>query len=179
MSFKCKKKNKWELDDNEKLLEAQSLKNSGNDAVKMQDYSDAFKLYKEAISYVDDKESKPFTDLHLQLLLNISLAGLKINEYLDVVNYSTEALKISKNNIKALFRRASASYALNNFEEARTDIKLLLETDPNNSEAINLQNLIIKKIQTDKQKEKQLFGKLFQQAYYEDPKKVEPEVGHP
>merc|ERR1739841_494409 len=63
-------------------------------------------------------------------------------------------------NVKALFRRASASMALQGFAEACVDLRKLLEVDPSNTEA---QKLLAQAIQSGKAQTKQtsaMFSKM-------------------
>ena len=65
-------------------------------------------------------------DEKLKILLNCAICHLKLQEYGDSISYSNQALEISKNNSKALFRRGLAKKEQGNYEESKKDFKLLL-----------------------------------------------------
>ena len=77
-----------------------------------------------------------FCELNLSLAANLTLALLKNKKYEACV---AKAQPIKDDNIKVLYRSASAFIQLNRFEQADKDIEAMLAIEPNNKEALNLQ----------------------------------------
>lgn len=77
-------------------------------------------------------------------------------------------LKIDAKNIKGLYRRSLALIGLQEFEKASADLRHIQEIDPGNADA-KQQMAVIKSKQLEIQKkEKKVWGKLFEQNYYEN-----------
>eukprot|EP00055_Hartaetosiga_balthica_P008135 m.29253 g.29253 ORF g.29253 m.29253 type:complete len:289 (+) comp6135_c0_seq1:1126-1992(+) len=77
--------------------------------------------------------------LHTALLGNMALCHLKLKKYDRVVALCTEILQMEKENIKALWRRASANIELKNLGLAEADVKQGLEFDPENADMKKLE----------------------------------------
>merc|ERR1712039_542764 len=92
--------------------------------------------------------------------LNSAACMLKLNKPSGAKAACTEVLAVEGENIKALFRRASACVALQGFAEACVDLRKLLEVDPTNTEA---QKLLAQAVQNGKAQSKQtsaMFSKM-------------------
>jgi tetratricopeptide (TPR) repeat protein len=59
-------------------------------------------------------------------------AGSLQSNYAEAVKESTKALELDPNYMKALMRRAQAQEKLENFQDAITDLKKVIELDPGN-----------------------------------------------
>lgn len=107
--------------------EAETYKNKGNEAYKVENYEEAISLYGKAIDLCE-KDSRD----HATYLKNRAAAYLKMNEYDKVVKDCDEALRIVPEDPKALFRRSQALESLERFEEAYRDAKAVLTAEPSN-----------------------------------------------
>lgn len=107
--------------------EAESYKNKGNEAFKSENYEEAISAYCKAINLAE-KDSRDYATY----LKNRAAAYLKTKEYDKVIRDCDEALKIVPEDPKALFRRAQALEALERFEEAYRDAKLIFTVEPTN-----------------------------------------------
>jgi FK506-binding protein 4/5 len=69
-----------------------------------------------------------------QLYANLAICQLKNNNNEMAIVNCTKCLEISRDNVKALFRRAQAHTNLNNFENAILDYTKAIQLDPSNQE---------------------------------------------
>ena len=103
----------------------EEVKEIGNQYYKDGDFNSALEKYNECLIHYNnvDKDSK---DLRYKILSNQAACYLKLSEYSKVIQLCTEILEESPDNIKALFRRASAQHAIKNYDTAAVDLKFLL-----------------------------------------------------
>ncbi|KAJ8713039.1 hypothetical protein PYW08_008343 [Mythimna loreyi] len=107
--------------------EAETYKNKGNEAFKVEKYEEAVSLYSKAVELAE-KDSRDLSTY----LKNRAAAYLKIKDYDKVIKDCDEALRIVPEDPKALFRRSQALEALDRFEEAYRDAKAIFTVDPTN-----------------------------------------------
>lgn len=110
-----------------KLTLSQELKERGNEEFKKENWSKALDHYTSALKLTEIEDSEKAI-----LLKNRAAVYLKQKEYDDAIKDCTEALKISSNDPKALFRRCQALEALERYEEAYRDARCVLNVDPTN-----------------------------------------------
>lgn len=65
----------------------------------------------------------------MPLLLNYAQCRLLAKDYYAVIEHCNEVLKLDKDNVKAIFRRAKAHFGAWNLIEARADFKRAAELD--------------------------------------------------
>ena len=111
------------------------FKNEGNEFVRKGKYREALRCYGKCLSL--DSSLVP---AHL----NSALCHLKLNEFQKAINACNNVIGKEPNNIKALFRRASANKMLESYHAAAKDLKNLLELNPKNGAAIQLLNEVKK-----------------------------------
>ena len=111
INFYDKKKEKWEMSDEEKQIEANKLKVEGNSLFKESKYNEAYHIYKEGFDYISDIDNN---EIKLNYYLNLSICANKINNWRESNEYSESALEIDQNNIKALYRKGIAESNLDN-----------------------------------------------------------------
>lgn len=99
--------------------------------------------------------------LAVALLNNSAMARLKIGEH-DAAKFDcTKVLQYDAKNIKAIFRRAQAEFALHNFKACAEDAKRTLELDSGNKEAEQLVKKAIDAEKREKKQEKAMYSKMF------------------
>jgi len=110
------KKEKWDMSDEEKKVEAKKLKEEGTEHFKNGKYSEAAEKYKEAAEYInddEDAEDSPILDdakeLYINCLNNAAMCSLKIRNYAATVSACSNVLKVDQTNLKALYRRGVAN----------------------------------------------------------------------
>jgi len=106
-------------------------------------------------------DEKEVNEIKVKLHLNIAMCFLKLKNNHKVINNCTDALGIEKDNVKALFRRATAYYNEKKIKEAKTDLKIAMKINPDDKAIKKLNakiDLIIKK---QKAKEKKMAQRMF------------------
>lgn len=122
---------------------AKIAKDQGNAAFKLGDYPAAIGHYTSAIIANADDSTFP---------LNRAAAYLKLGKNKDAERDCTTVLKLSPNNVKALFRRGQARTGLSCLDEAYADFVRASELEPSN-QSVNQELLEVDKlIQQRKQK---------------------------
>jgi peptidylprolyl isomerase len=187
LSFGPKKKEIWELGTDEKLVEAEKLKASGNEAFKKGDFAGAGAAYEEALKYTDktaeyerDAEKKAkLEDLERTLWLNSAQTALNKHDYHTAIVMTSNVLKKDPKNIKALVRRSAAYSSCGMLPEAKKDIVLASQLEPKNPAVIKEYKQVSQALVDAREQEKQKFGGIFASnnkvSLYED-KKMPPKL---
>ncbi len=97
------------------------LKDEGNALFKSGEFSDALDLYQQALDQDPDDAMKVI--LHS----NRSICCLKLNQNEDAAEEASHALKINKEHVKSLLRRAQAYELTNKPHLAEADYKKIVE----------------------------------------------------
>ena len=104
----------------------EKVKESGNKEFKNGNYQEAIKLYQQCISQLpqatqtSEKKNEESNDdalkqLRLSCLKNCAACGLKLKQWEEVVEFASEALELSPQDAKALFRRCQVGYSFYSF----------------------------------------------------------------
>lgn len=118
LDFQDKKKEKWELSDEQKLTEAKKFKELANDAFKNGNFSKAITLYEDAVSYSEDLAEEEAAALTLAVWSNLSLAYNKTKRYAKSIENANKVLEKDANNLKALYRKGTAQFLSESFADA-------------------------------------------------------------
>ncbi|KAF1326373.1 Peptidyl-prolyl cis-trans isomerase, partial [Globisporangium splendens] len=182
LGYNAKKKEIWEMDTEEKIAECTSLKDQGNALFKEKKYWDAVHKYNEAASYMEDlydvaeDDKKVMKELQTTCYLNGAMSYLKIEDYAEAVSLATKALKNDAKSVKALFRRGVGRMNLNELDRAKEDFVAAGKLDPANREVRRELEVLKKKMKEAREKEKSVFGGLFNKvSMYDDKSAVEGE----
>lgn len=140
-----KAKQKYDMQETEKIEFATARKDVGAALFKrgrvhmaMQRYSGIVSFFDYIDNFKDEDAKKKAGDLKRVCELNKAMCALKLGDPETAKASCTTVLKDESHNIKALFRRASALVELKDFEAAMKDCKKLLEVEPENKEAKRL-----------------------------------------
>lgn len=159
IDFRDKKKEKWEMTEEEKIAEATKAKDAGGVAFKEGNYLKAVAQYREAVDMADDIESA--TTLWVASCLNIAQCGINLKDFPLANEFATKALTKDGRNIKALYRRGVARNHLGLPEEALEDLNAAAGLDPENK-PVKVEIVAAKKqIQAAKAKAKAAYGNMF------------------
>mmetsp|Transcript_11122 Transcript_11122/g.15141 ORF Transcript_11122/g.15141 Transcript_11122/m.15141 type:complete len:714 (+) Transcript_11122:123-2264(+) len=110
------------------------------------------------------QDQEEVDDLKVALHLNIAMAYLKadVAEALSrVVTNCEEVLMLRPNNVKALFRRATALEKMKDYEGAKNDLMLAKPLEPDDTAITKLLERVEAQITRQVVKEKQMYGKMF------------------
>lgn len=174
LGTKEKVKEKWEFEYHERVEKARILKDQGNELVKVGKVAEARKeCYAEGLSWIEDdpldeedinETAKELRQLKLQLYSNLAMCDLKAQDWSQAIHNCNEALKIDPNNIKVLFRRASARLSYGLLDDALRDVTKGLEVEPSNKDLKALESKIRAKEKANKQEEKKMYGNIFNKS---------------
>lgn len=107
--------------------------------------------------------------------MNLAASYLKLQKYDDAITQCNKALEKDKSNTKAIFRRASAYAAKNDFDLAEKDFARAVELDPTNKEIQTERAKNKKKIKDQEQQEKKFYSSIFSKMAKENEKLEEEE----
>ncbi|XP_053949640.1 AH receptor-interacting protein [Anastrepha ludens] len=139
-------KERWQMDDEEKMNAQAILREKGNQLYKEKEYKEAEECYRKAVGMIEqlmtkekphDEEWLALAALKVPLLLNYAQCRLLDLDYYAVIEHCTEVLELDKNNVKALFRRAKAHAGAWKPVEARNDFLKAAELDPGLKALVN------------------------------------------
>ncbi|CAD8099291.1 unnamed protein product [Paramecium primaurelia] len=175
INFKQAKKKKWEMTPEEKHQEAINKRTKGTAFFKQQNYKEAQKIYKKALSYCT-LTTEEGNELKASLQLNLSICYYQLEQYKDSIDYAKKALDLKTNQqqkLKALYRKALANIKMAELEEALADLREAFKIDSTNSAVIEELSRVKKLLKESRMKEKEIYSKLFQQKLY-DESEIEP-----
>lgn len=162
-----KKKETWEMENEERLEQAELAKNKGSAYFKQSKFNLALKQYKLVAQYIGPPDNSDFDNkekkdaILLAGYLNLAMTYLKLNKPLEVIANCDLALGLDAKNEKGLFRRGQAFLAVKEFDKAKEDFESVLATDPNNKAAKNQLAVCNAAIRAHIEKEKQTYKNMF------------------
>uniref|UniRef100_K3X375 Uncharacterized protein n=1 Tax=Globisporangium ultimum (strain ATCC 200006 / CBS 805.95 / DAOM BR144) TaxID=431595 RepID=K3X375_GLOUD len=118
----------------EKERIADKLKQQGNQLYKRKQYASALQQYMKAL------EKCPF---NVAVLTNIAQCYLRLEEYDDSVEFSSRALFVDPDHIKALSRRAAVWHIQKKWHEAAQDMEKAIQLDPDNEDLVEQHSIIV------------------------------------
>jgi tetratricopeptide (TPR) repeat protein len=150
----------------EKLEAAKIFKNEGDDFLKNKQFTEAVNSYEKGLlqlfyTFADDpEEDKKVDELKKSINMNLSLCKINLQKYDEAIGYCQEALRIDKNNLKAIYRQAFSYFKLDKFDDAKTLIEQGLTLQEDSQEFLSLKNDIAKKEKEEEDNSRKLFKKL-------------------
>mmetsp|Transcript_26174 Transcript_26174/g.80515 ORF Transcript_26174/g.80515 Transcript_26174/m.80515 type:complete len:654 (-) Transcript_26174:410-2371(-) len=154
----------WEMDGEEKIKAIEEKRLLGNAHFARGDFDRAIRRYSRAIDTGASTFDMP-DELKPQIVhaaraakLNRAACHLKNRDYADARVDCTDVLNQEPTNAKALFRRAKALTAMDEWTLAKADLKLMLEHDPANLDAKRALADVTKKVHAHKAELKRLYA---------------------
>ncbi|KAF3426350.1 hypothetical protein E2986_06491 [Frieseomelitta varia] len=172
----------WSLKNNQQVEQAKIYKEKGTNYFKANKYNLAIKMYKKITSFLEYEGSfegdlkTQRNDLMLSAHLNLALCYLKMDQNVEAKDSCNEALKLSPQNEKALFRRGQAYLALASPEIAIKDFQEVLKVEPKNTAAVKQIGICNNFIKKQLAKEKKLYANMFDKFAQEDKQKEEEKL---
>ena len=142
-------------------------KNEGTELFKGGVYKQAAIRYTKALQNctkffdLSEADEKEVNEIKVKLHLNIAMCFLKLKNNHKVINNCTDALKLDNDNVKALFRRATAYYNEKKIKEAKSDLKRAVKLNPEDKAIKKLTAKIDLVIKKQKAKEKKMAKRMF------------------
>jgi tetratricopeptide (TPR) repeat protein len=158
------------LPPNTRLRLVKKNKDEGTELLKGGNFKPAAARYCKALSHcgkffdIGPDMQEEVKALQLSLNLNVALCYLKMEKWQQVVNYASHALDIDADNVKGLFRRATAYEKLNDIDRAMEDIARIkqINGDENEDKAVTkLEKKVRGKIQRQEEREKRMWSRAF------------------
>lgn len=104
-----------------------SFKEEGNDFFKRNELDQAVEAYTKGLNVCENEADKAV------LYKNRSACYLKLEQYNEAVSDADYVLRVTPNDVKAMFRRCQAHETLGNIEPAFKDVKILIQREPKNT----------------------------------------------
>jgi len=123
----------------DKLEQIETLKEKANNYYKGNNFPEAINVYNELLSL--DNNNKIFNAL---ILSNRSLCYYKLNDLFKALHDINASIKLNNKYWKSFQRRANINIRLKYSEQAKDDLRKVLELDPSNKEARKLLEDILK-----------------------------------
>jgi tetratricopeptide (TPR) repeat protein len=118
---------------------ALKLKDEGNEAFKLQNFTRARDLYSQSLVQLSSlKDGEQMSTVYC----NRAAANLKLLDYAACITDCDQAIAITPGSVKALYRRAQANVALGELRKASADLTMLLRIDPNKADTISLMRTV-------------------------------------
>ncbi|KAL0794370.1 hypothetical protein Bca101_065747 [Brassica carinata] len=167
----------WPIDLNESHVElswwmetVDSVKASGNEHFKKQDYKMALRKYRKALRYldicwekdgIDQETSTALRKTKSQIFTNSAACKLKFGDAKGALLDTEFAMREEDNNVKALFRQGQAYVALNNIDAAAESLEKALQFEPTDAGLKKEYAAVMKKIAIRDNEEKKQYPKMF------------------
>ncbi|ROK28217.1 Aryl-hydrocarbon-interacting protein-like 1 [Anabarilius grahami] len=186
----------WALSDAERVKAVPVLHGQGNKLFKQGRYEDATQKYKEAIMCVKNVQTKekaweaPWLKLEKManmLTLNYCQCLLRMEEYYEVIEHTTDIINQHPGAMKAFYLRGKAHMEVWNEAEAKDDFMRVLDLDPGMKKTIKKELGVLKmrmelKNEEDRLKYKDMFTKIArdqESLELENPEQTSPEQESP
>ena len=190
LGFGPKKKEKWEMEPEEKLVEASKLKDEGTAKFNVKDFESAAALYQEAGTMISEDGSDlgaddAMIDMFIKCLSNASMSYLKlVGKAPAACACASMVLKVDEENVKALYRRGMGRMTMGLLSEAKDDFKKAFALDNNNKDVRKALATLKTKLADAKKKEKASYKGLFGKVSMYDEKKdlntiINPSANNP
>lgn len=152
----------WDMSMEEKVEYAFERKEIGGKLFKAQRYGLALQRYTKVAEFLRSYIRVPEggEDLARVCELNRAACMLKLEDHFGAKAACTTVLAEDPGNVKALFRRASAYFALHEYTEAATDLRKLLELEPANKDAQRLLPQALRGAKQEEKKASSMFAKM-------------------
>ncbi|XP_032902326.1 aryl-hydrocarbon-interacting protein-like 1 [Amblyraja radiata] len=166
------KRETWALNDNEKLQAVPLLHGTGNKLYKLGRYPQALAKYREAVICLINLQVKlkpweiqwlKLEKMVVTLVLNYCHCLLKMEEYYEVLEQTTDILNKHPGTVKAYFLRAKAHAEVWNEAQAKADFDKVLEYDIGMAKSVKKELRMLDSRMRDKEEEEKLqFKRMFQ-----------------
>ena len=147
---------------------AAEKKELGTQSFRLGDLQDAEKLYEQAANifqttggeWPEGEELNQRRITETAALLNLALVKIRLEKYAESIAACTRVLAVEKNSVKALYRRALASFKFGEYEKAKKDALRAAVLDPQNREVRGLLEEIKQNLAVSVIKERELYKKM-------------------
>lgn len=149
-----------------KIEAAKIFKNEGDEFLKEKKYLDAINSYEKGLlqlfyTFSDDpEEDKQVYAIKVSLNMNMSMCLINVSKYEEAIGQCQEALRLDKNNLKALYRIAYSYLKLDKLEESKKVISDSLKIQPDSNEFKGLLDNVKAREKEIEDQSRRLFRKI-------------------
>jgi len=161
LGFEEPKKERWEMDDAEKLGEGLKAKEEGTASFKAKDYQSALSSYGAAVDWVKEMESDEAGKVLLASELNAAQCCINLKDWSGAAAHAGQALEKDAASVKGLYRRGYARMKVGDMDRAKADLQAARKLDATNKPVVAALHELVKLKKEAKIKEKAAFGGLF------------------
>ncbi|KAG2469317.1 FK506-binding protein-like [Polypterus senegalus] len=165
--FTCGKES-WEMTFEEKWETALHHKEKGGERFQAGDiwgaadrYARAMRLLVTMQCLLPPTEASEYQQIKAMLHANLAACQLKLGQPHNALESATRALKLDSSLVKGLYRRAMAYMSLGEFDQARVDLKKLLELEPGSRSAVQALKDLDAKVKSENAQLARAMSKLF------------------
>uniref|UniRef100_A0A8C4SK89 Aryl-hydrocarbon-interacting protein-like 1 n=1 Tax=Erpetoichthys calabaricus TaxID=27687 RepID=A0A8C4SK89_ERPCA len=181
----------WALSDEERMKAVPILHGQGNKLFKLGRYEEATNKYREAIICLKNVQTKekaweaPWLKLEKMfhtLTLNYCQCLLRLGQYYEVLEHTTDIITHHPGVLKAYYLRAKAHMEVWNEAEAKQDFQKVLELDPTMAKTVrNDLQLLCMRMEEKREEERLKFKGIFigQRTTPSSDWQVAPPLGEP
>lgn len=169
----------------EVLAAAEVLKGIGNEQFKAQNYELAKNKYTKTLRYLNQSDSDGETtssdeevekaekvkkeniqeekiqSLTISCLLNRAFCQIKLGDHGEAVADCNKVLDVDDKNVKALYRKGQAYMNMKDFDQAMVGFQAAAKLEPNDKSIKNEMARLKKLMEEHRNKEKQIYSKMF------------------
>ena len=180
LGFKEKPKERWQMSEEERIVESQKMKDAGTALFKEKRFEEAAAKYEESALFAVEEGTTgndvPLSaiPLFVSCFSNAAMCYIKLKSWPDAIRTCDTVLEIDSEtgtNIKALYRRGIARTHVGLYKEAKTDLMEAYKIDNTNKEVRKALKSLKEESQKAKNKEKAAFGGMFGRVDFYDDKK--------
>jgi len=172
MNSFVRRKECWEMNDEERLQQAKECKAKGNEFFKVSVLDKAEMFFKRGLEAIETVDAKPeggdadkeylkeVESIQKNLYGNMSLVCKKNKKWTQCIQNCDKVLEIDDNNEKALFRKGEALYYEKQYEDAKVFLEKVVASHPNNM----ARQMLVKTrqlIKNQREQEKKLYANMF------------------
>jgi FK506-binding protein 4/5 len=150
-----------------KIDEAIARKEAGNAYFAKHRWALAVRKYERALEFIESDYGlegdalDAAKKLRAPCYTNAAQALINQGDFRGAIAKCDKCLETDANNVKALFRRAKAKNALGDWEEAKPDLRRVLELEPGNADAVREWAAVKEKDDRQKALDKARYGNMF------------------
>jgi len=150
----------------DKIDASKLFKNEGDDYMKNKDFNNAINSYEKGLlqlfyTFSNDTEmDKEVDTMKSSINMNLSICKINLKKFEEAISYCQEALRIDKNNIKAIYRIAYSYLQMEKLDDSNKYVQEGLKINPTNQDFIDLKNQIDKKAKELEDNSRKFFKKL-------------------
>jgi len=158
------------LDSEGKQPKTESEKVRGNEAFQEGDYQKAVEHWLRGLrtcryiiskSVYSGSDKIYIDDLAKTLSLNLALGNIKLGKCADSIRYSDAVLETDPQNMKALFRKATAQFMVDDYEPCLDTVSLMLDIEAGNPAAKQLQAKATRELMMYNSRQRRMMSNVF------------------